>query len=104
MRIEAAPDKAGSGQWYNVLDACGLKGKVRFHSLRHRFAVTCLQRGIPIAVVSSWLGHSDVNLTVKRYGRWSAEAREQWDWIKKLDKPVDAVARGARLSIVKGCK
>ena len=60
----------------------------------------CLQRGIPIAVVSSWLGHSDVNLTVKRYGRWSSEAREQWDWIKKLDEPVDSVAKGPWLNLV----
>ena len=102
VRIEAAPDKAGSGQWYNVLDACGLRGKVRFHDMRHLFAVRCLQRGIPLAVVSSWLGHSDVNLTVKRYGRWSSEAREQWEWIKKLDKPVDAVAQGPWLSVVDG--
>ena len=53
-------------------------------------------------MVSAWLGHSDVNLTVKRYGRWSSEAREQWEWIKKLDKPVDAVAKGPWLSVVEG--
>jgi integrase len=70
--------------------------------LRHLFAVRCLQRGIPLAVVSAWLGHSDINLTVKRYGRWSAEAREQWDWIKKLDRPADAVAKGPWLSVVEG--
>lgn len=102
VRIEHAPDRAGKGWWYDVLTACGLCGKVRFHNLRHRFAVSCLQRGIPIAVVSAWLGHSDVNLTVKRYGRWSSEAREQWEWIKKLDKPIDAVAKGPWLSVVEG--
>ena len=100
VRCEAAPDKAGKGYWPDVLAACDLRGKVRFHDLRHLFAVRCLQRGIPIAVVSAWLGHGDINLTVKRYGRWSSEAREQWDWIKKLDRPVDAVARGARLAVV----
>jgi len=102
VRIEHAPDHAGKGWWYDVLIACGLYGKVRFHDLRHRFAVSCLQRGIPLAVVSAWLGHSDVNLTVKRYGRWSSEAREQWTWIKKLDKPVDAVAKGPWLGVVEG--
>ena len=61
-----------------------------------------LRPGIPTAVVSAWLGHSDVNLTVKRYGRWSSEAREQWDWIKKLGKPVDAVAKGPWLGVVEG--
>ena len=38
----------------------------------------------------------------KRYGRWSSEAREQWDWIKKLDKPVDAVAKGVWLNVMSG--
>ena len=57
---------------------------------------------IPLAIVSSWLGHCDVNLTVKRYARWSSEALEQWDWIKKLDKPVDAVAKAPWLSVVEG--
>ena len=102
VRLEAAPDRAGKGYWHDVLDVCDLRGKVRFHDLRHLFSVRCLQRGIPIAVVSAWLGHSDVNLTVKRYGRWSSEAREQWEWIKKLDKPVDAVAKGPWLSVVEG--
>ena len=56
----------------------------------------CVQRGIPIAVVSARWGHTSIELTVKTYGRWSAEAREQWDWIKKLDTPVDTVARTVR--------
>ena len=33
---------------------------------------------------------------------WSSEAREQWEWIKKLDRPVDAVAKGPWLSVVEG--
>ena len=53
-----------------------------------------------MAVVSACLGHTSMELTVKTYGRKSSEAREQWDWIKKLDRPVDAVARGARLAVV----
>jgi integrase len=102
VRIEHAPDRAGKGWWPDVLEGCGLRGKVTFHSLRHLFAVRCLQRGVPIAVASAWLGHSDVNLTVKRYGRWSSEAREQWDWIKKLDKPIDSVAKGPWLTVHEG--
>lgn len=29
------------------------------HSLRHYFATTCLDKGVPIPTVSNWLGHSD---------------------------------------------
>jgi integrase len=102
VRIEHAPELSGIGRWHDVLKNCHLYGKVRFHDLRHVFAVRCLERGVPIAAVSSWLGHSDVNLTVKRYGRWSHEAREQWEWIKKLDEPIDAIAKGPWLRVHEG--
>lgn len=102
LRLENAPRGSGKGWWHDVLESCELKGRVRFHDLRHLFAVRCLQRGVPLAVVSAWLGHSDVNLTVKRYGRWSSEAREQWEWIKKLDKPIDAIARTPWLTVHEG--
>jgi len=38
------------------------------------------------------MGHSDVNLTVKRYGRFAAEAKEQFAWINALAQPVEALA------------
>ena len=59
-------------------------------------AVRCLQRGIPMAVVSQWMGHSDVNLTVKRYGRFAAEAKEQFAWINALGQPVEALAESRK--------
>jgi hypothetical protein len=45
---------------------------------------------VPIAVVSELLGHSDINLTVKRYGRFSSDAKVKWDAVKVLDKEADA--------------
>ena len=58
----------------------------------------------PIAIVSQWMGHSDVNLTVKRYGRFAAEAKEQFAWINTLDRPVEelAEARKPRLGVAHG--
>lgn len=55
-----------------------------------------------MAVASAWLGHSDVNLTVKQYGRWAAEAREQWQWAKKMDEPIDAIAQRPALGVIDG--
>jgi hypothetical protein len=49
-----------------------------------------LTRGVPITVVSELLGHSDINLTVKRYGRFSSDAKVEWDAVKVLDKAADA--------------
>jgi site-specific recombinase XerD len=65
--------------------AAGLKGKVTFHCLRHLFAVRLLTRGAPITVVSELVGHSDINLTVKRYGRFSSDAKVKWEAVKVLD-------------------
>ena len=42
------------------------------------------------------MGHSDVNLTVKRYGRFAAEAREQWTWINSLGRPVEELAQARK--------
>jgi len=52
--------------------------------------------------VSAWMGHSEIDLTVKRYGRFAAEAREQWTWAALRAEPVEQVAsRGTGLKVVK---
>jgi integrase len=84
VRLEAAPDKAGKGFFPDVVVEASIDKHVRWHDLRHAFAVRALLAGIPIAVVSAWLGHSDVNLTVKRYGRWASDNIKQWDWAARM--------------------
>ena len=96
-RIDGAPAAAGKGYFFDAVEAAGLKGKVTFHGLRHLFAVRLLTRGVPITVVSELLGHSDINLTVKRYGRFASDAQVKWDAVKALDRPerrLVAVAGG----------
>ena len=45
------------------------------------------------------MGHSDTDLTVKPYGRFAAEAREQWIWAALRAEPVEQVAsRGTGLN------
>jgi integrase len=102
VRIEHADDVEGTGFFPEAVESVGLKGKVTFHMLRHLFAVRCLARGIPMPVVSDYLGHGSIELTVKLYGRFSDEAREKWKWIELLDEPVDAVARRRMLTVVEG--
>ena len=84
-RMDRAPEAAGKGYFPDAVEAAGLKGKMSFHSLRHLFAVRLLTRGVPITVVSELLGHSDINLTVKRYGRFSSDAKVKWEAVKVLD-------------------
>jgi integrase len=102
VRLEAAPDKAGMGYFSQVVEIALPGAKIRWHDLRHFFAVRALLKGVPIAVVSAWLGHSDINLTTKRYGRWSSTAREQWRWAKAMSEPTDAVAQRPALGILDG--
>jgi integrase len=87
VRMDQAPEASGKGFFPDVVEAAGLKGIVTFHSLRHLFAVRLLTRGAPITVVSELLGHSDINLTVKRYGRFASDAKVKWDAVKVLDQP-----------------
>jgi integrase len=90
-----------AGIWGRLRELAGVEG-VAMRDMRHFFALACLSRGIPLSTVSAWMGHSDIDLTVKRYGRFAAEAREQWTWAALRAEPVEQVAsRGSALRIAK---
>jgi hypothetical protein len=67
-----------------------------------------LTRGVPITVVSELLGHSDINLTVKRYGRFASDAKIKWDAVSVLDPPGGAAPAPTpakrRLTLVAGAQ
>src|SRR5207244_2440428 len=86
-------DAAGKGFFWDAVKAAGLRRVVTFHGLRHLFAVRLLTRGVPITVVSELLGHSDINLTVKRYGRFASDAKVKWEAVRVLDTPLSRETR-----------
>ena len=43
-------------------------GKWHVHELRHSSASTSLAQGVPVEVVSAFLGHSSIRMTVDTYG------------------------------------
>jgi len=47
-------------------EAAGLP-RVRFHDLRHSAATLMLAEGVPLAVISEWLGHSGIAITAAHY-------------------------------------
>lgn len=53
--------------WHWFCNAIGLYEPIGFHVLRHTFAHTALRGGIPVKVVSAWLGHADVSITLNIY-------------------------------------
>ena len=54
--------------WYPLLQSNGLKGKVRFHDLRHFAVSNWISRNATPKAVSTWAGHSSINITFDVYG------------------------------------
>lgn len=47
-----------------VMQAAGIEGvQASAKGLRHAFAIECLQKGIPLNMVSKWLGHASLTTT-----------------------------------------
>src|SRR5262249_12267623 len=43
------------------------------HTFRHYFSITMLRAGVPIEVVSKWLGHSSPLITARHYSHANAD-------------------------------
>jgi len=56
--------------------AAGLP-QVRFHDLRHSAATLMLAEGVPLAVISEWLGHSGIAITAASYAAVVPELRRE---------------------------
>jgi len=50
-----------------LLSSAGLPS-IRFHDLRHTFATLAIQNGVPAKVISEYLGHSNISITMDTYG------------------------------------
>lgn len=59
-----------------MLVAAGLSG-TRFHDLRHFFASSMLARGVSIMAVSEHLGHSSIDITLRRYTHVLERSRDE---------------------------
>ena len=94
LRLQTAEKGSGVDTWRTLKENMG--HDVRWHDLRHLFAVRCLSANIDLSTVSRWLGHSVINLTVKRYGRFAADSHEQWAKIGRVGSGGRAGAPGQR--------
>ena len=52
--------------------------KFTAHALRHTFATRALEAGVPLKVVSEWLGHSSVRITGDVYSHMTHECSQIW--------------------------
>lgn len=62
-------------QWLKLKDALGYDKDDQFvvHMLRHTCASRLVQRGVPIAVVQQWMGHKEIQTTM-RYAHLSPDS------------------------------
>ncbi len=56
--------------------AAGLPA-VRFHDLRHSAATLMLAEGVPLAVISEWLGHAGIAITAQHYAAVVPQLRQE---------------------------
>ena len=64
-----------SRRFAKARDAAGVP-RIRFHDLRHSAATTLLAGGVPLAVISEWLGHSGIAITASAYAAIVPELRQ----------------------------
>ena len=50
---------------------------IRFHDLRHSAATMMLAEGVPLAVISDWLGHAGIAITAAHYAAVVPELRHE---------------------------
>jgi site-specific recombinase XerD len=51
---------------------------IRINDLRHTYATILIQNGIPIKVVSEYLGHSNIKMTLDIYGHVTQKMRDDF--------------------------
>lgn len=49
------------------LKKAGIKKRIRIHDFRHSFATLCINKNIPIHIISEYLGHKDIYTTLNIY-------------------------------------
>ena len=59
-----------------ILKDAGLP-HIRFHDLRHTFAMLALQNGVDVKTVSSMLGHYDAGFTLRTYTHATRQKQDE---------------------------
>ncbi|MBS4104881.1 tyrosine-type recombinase/integrase, partial [Tsukamurella paurometabola] len=76
-----------SFRWGRMLDGLGIE-RVRLHDARHSCATLMHLRGVPIAVIAAWLGHSSAAFTMATYAHSQDEALKA---AAQSFRPVEAI-------------
>lgn len=83
-----------SAAFQRARDAAGLP-RVRFHDLRHSAATLMLAEGVPLPVISEWLGHAGIAITAAHYAAVVPELRREA--AQAMDRALGASGRVAEI-------
>jgi integrase len=62
-----------SRYWRETLQAAGIR-HIKLHAPRHTCATLMHLQGVPVAVITAWIGHKDAWLTMKLYAHSQDDA------------------------------
>jgi integrase len=75
--------------WYPLLDKLELRGKIRWHWLRHYAVSNWISRTNNLKAISVWTGHANVALTINLYGHL-IQTPEHADMAAEIENSVMA--------------
>ena len=73
--------------------AAGIGKSLSLYSLRHTFATVALSAGVPIKIVSEWLGHTTIQQTADTYGH--VDSGISGDWMERLGRGLETTMDAA---------
>jgi integrase len=72
-----------------ICKKAGLDDSFNCHTLRHTFATRCFEKGIPVKIVSRWLGHKKVQHTLDIYTHVMPD--EEKRAIERLENDIESL-------------
>ena len=85
----AADPRTVQKQFERLLKKAGIRG-VHMHTLRHTFAMRCLERGMGYKALSEILGHSSSDTTIKCYDNCTKESKQKlMHSVRMVASPLD---------------
>jgi integrase len=73
--------------WYRLRRAAGVR-PLRLHDLRHTFASRAIEAGVSIPRVSAWLGHAQIETTLRVYTHCVQPEREPGGFLPLEGGPI----------------
>lgn len=77
ITYQGGPVKDLKKGWHRAVEKAELDGKVTPHTLRHTAATHMAMGGVPLKVISLYLGHASIRITEQVYAKYQPEFLDQ---------------------------